>query len=1253
MFPLLIFLIVLTLPLTGEASTIEYWVRPDTVLECPQDTPQHQCVTVTDLVSYSTNSSLNQGRNITIHFLPGVHTPRVEGRILIENENWNTTNLTATLTGEQSGGTEAVLQCGLTSAKIAFVFNQVFWLVLRSVKIINCGFRTGVYLNSNLPTTEFLSHLNSKIASVAIVNVGQIQNSVKIDSVMISNSSGFGALIVQYCDSHLHNGCVASKLVANITNSIICYSNAHQPGEEFGGNLRILAETKEMYVITHNLTISYGCMGLATLPTSDRRNCGVDINATGDFLSFTFHSSRFVGNEANNGGGLYIEYEILNYLKGYKYNTLNSLNGQSYEAIKISNCTFLNNIAFLKGGGIFFRAYDTYEFLSVSMRSTLFNGNTAEEEGGALALDLLTNIGGWVKDGSIFFINECLFVKNTAEKGAAISVIHAAIYFFSARITLSQCLFTNNAEYAHSEHGSVIRLHNSEILLDNVKITDNNCRGLYLAESTVTINQTVIISNNHAVGASGGGILMDCGYSDHDSQLRFNQGSHLSIKNNRADKKGGGIYINSTCIGYHSFNKYIDCLYYTIVSNITQPVIIMANNTAIVAGNSIFMEGYYFIRCPYMTFWKIFKIVERNSSIAISSPPQKACICSSDYFTKELDCKTTNNITIFRGQTLNVSVMCVGLLDYPSSCVFQAEAITSGTEIALATKVVNAHCINFSYVIRIRSVEIKSYSLRLFSDMGNKEQINISNSVVIQTNINDCPFGLKTVLRDGNLVCICSDHLHREKIVCNIDELTLYKTAPMWVGNYSGDITVHRNCPFGYCKTNFTAVNIFNQQDQCDWNRSGVLCGACRPGLSLVLGTSQCKQCSNLYLLLLIPFALAGVILVLLLLKCNLTVSMGTINGLIFYANIVQATTTAFFPTGSNNTFTHILSVFIAWLNLDLGIETCFAEGLNTYYRTWLQFVFPVYIWSLVGVIIMVSRYSIKVSRWTGSNTVSVLATLFLLSYAKLLRVTFDVFTSTSLTDANGTTTLVWLLDGDYVFLQWPHSLLFTAALVTLLGHIVPFTALLLMSPTLQRYSHHKPLRWVNRMKPLLDAYQGPYKNNVRYWTGLLLLVRLIILSANAINVTGNQAVSLFTTNIVVTIMLLYLWVMVGNKLYRNRIPYFLEVFFIGNLQLYSLASLFLSSDKEVKLNAQEHLTYCMVCSALVVFMLIVVYHCYKLCLNTRQGKKVHQKLVSLLKKPETDFEEPPSADEAGPKHSSTPTTTVVELKVPLLVDDT
>ncbi len=185
------------------------------------------------------------------------------------------------------------------------------------------------------------------------------------------------------------------------------------------------------------------------------------------------------------------------------------------------------------------------------------------------------------------------------------------------------------------------------------------------------------------------------------------------------------------------------------------------------------------------------------------------------------------------------------------------------------------------------------------------------------------------------------------------------------------------------------------------------------------------------------------------------------------------------------------------------------------------------YIWTIVGLLILISRYSIKVSKWTGSNTVSVLATLFLLSYTKLLRNCFDSLSLTTLTNANGTTISIWLLDGRYAVLKWPHSLLFTAGLVTLLAHIIPCTILLFIAPILQQYSHHKPLQWVNKFKPLLDTYQGPHKNKFRYWTGLLLIARLVILTPIARNVSGNQSISLLVIIAVMAILITnlnYIW---------------------------------------------------------------------------------------------------------------------------------
>ena len=206
--------------------------------------------------------------------------------------------------------------------------------------------------------------------------------------------------------------------------------------------------------------------------------------------------------------------------------------------------------------------------------------------------------------------------------------------------------------------------------------------------------------------------------------------------------------------------------------------------------------------------------------------------------------------------------------------------------------------------------------------------IDLLTPAIIEVVIKDCPLGFE--IDEAAKKCICTSYLTTQGIICTIDDERVHKNPLTWVGNYSGEIVVHQNCPFDYCKSDFTDVDLSNQQEQCDCNRIGVLCGTCRPGLSLVLGTSHCKQCSNIYLLLLIPFTLVGLILVFLLLKCNITVSTGTINGLIFYANILQAIQTAFFPPTSNNKFLSMLFVYVSWLNLDLGIQTCFVDGLNT-----------------------------------------------------------------------------------------------------------------------------------------------------------------------------------------------------------------------------------------------------------------------------------------------------------------------------------
>ena len=56
------------------------------------------------------------------------------------------------------------------------------------------------------------------------------------------------------------------------------------------------------------------------------------------------------------------------------------------------------------------------------------------------------------------------------------------------------------------------------------------------------------------------------------------------------------------------------------------------------------------------------------------------------------------------------------------------------------------------------------------------------------------------------------------------------------------------------------------------------MCGQYQQGLSAVLGSSQCKMCSSIYLLLIIPIAVAGIALVIELFVLNLTVTNRDIN---------------------------------------------------------------------------------------------------------------------------------------------------------------------------------------------------------------------------------------------------------------------------------------------------------------------------------------------------------------------------------------
>ena len=147
-----------------------------------------------------------------------------------------------------------------------------------------------------------------------------------------------------------------------------------------------------------------------------------------------------------------------------------------------------------------------------------------------------------------------------------------------------------------------------------------------------------------------------------------------------------------------------------------------------------------------------------------------------------------------------------------------------------------------------------------------------------------------------------------------------------------------------------------------------------------------------------------------------------------------------------------LVSKLIAWLNVDQRIESCLYSGLDSYVEMWLQFCFPLYIWLLVTVIIVFSHYSTLISKLSGKNAVQVLATLFLLSYTKVLRLVIDAVSFTTITYPDGYTKAVWLYDGNTDFLKGKHIPLFIATVLLLVLLSAPYTLSLICIRGSSRY---------------------------------------------------------------------------------------------------------------------------------------------------------------------------------------------------------
>ena len=440
----------------------------------------------------------------------------------------------------------------------------------------------------------------------------------------------------------------------------------------------------------------------------------------------------------------------------------------------------------------------------------------------------------------------------------------------------------------------------------------------------------------------------------------------------------------------------------------------------------------------------------------------------------------------------------------------------AATSMTLSVDETQSTCrvLNKDELIQTRPNNCSEFHYTISSDNDHHCELYLTEAVTLVTDnfkieLNRCPLGF-SLSNKNNRTCQCDQVFTNTSIslLCDINTEMILRPANSWmygevkdpheVNDYKYVYHISDNCPFDYCHPQPSHILLQHPDDQCDFNRTGTACGHCPSNLSTIFGSSRCQHCNNNYLIIILPIAIAGIVLVLVMFVFNLTIVNGVIGTFILYVNLLSINKTLLFP---NNSSHNPVFVMIALANLDLGIEVCFYDGMDGYVRMWLQLAFPFYLIFIAGLLIITSRYSTLVQRVTAQRGLKVLATLFLLSYTKILITTCTVLFSytevITLSRSGQSSRLVWSVSTNVPLFEQQHAPLFTINLILLLT-LIPFNIVLLFNRQLARF------RLVQRFKPLLDPYKAPYHDKYVYWTGYQLVFRMMLLGATAFSKTNN-----------------------------------------------------------------------------------------------------------------------------------------------------
>ena len=497
----------------------------------------------------------------------------------------------------------------------------------------------------------------------------------------------------------------------------------------------------------------------------------------------------------------------------------------------------------------------------------------------------------------------------------------------------------------------------------------------------------------------------------------------------------------------------------------------------------------------------------------------------------------------------------------------------------------NERCIELNFTVYFNT---KNESL-LRTTKGNLTlSIAVPRFITISFSfVEKCPIGFVLDENAGaprRYACICDDFLTEviNHFSCDQDTGLIRPTREgSWLAAVNNDIQYIEFCSPTLCDYDKNDVNLDLSAENsadilCGNNHKGRGCGDCANGYSRVFGSDSCKKCSNAWLTTILLYAILGIILIVILILLKLTVTVGIINGLVFFCNVMSINEKIFF--NENISKFSFVRLFISVFNLDLGFELCFYDGMNQVVKTGLQYLFPIYLWPLIVAMVYLSRWSHRFQIRVSRTSVPAFATLILLSYVKLLRTVISVFSIVDIKSSMNGTIRAWRPDPSVNYLEGGHIILFVIAVLFLL-FIFPFA----ISFAYPKILHYKKFSF---LYPFFDSFVAPYKEKYRFWFGIRALVLIYLAIMETIIFADIEALLLSSIIVVGTFTIFQAYI----RPFKDSFINIMDLAFTGNFLLISSIVLYLNptvkgyKDSDIVVNVLGTVAFLMFC-------IVIVYH--------------------------------------------------------------